>query len=94
MNFVKYQIFFRIVCFSFPLILVLTALTMIFSHRIAGPIYRFEQTLDKLIQGEDVEYVRLRKSDELKGFADKLNELIRIVKKLKSPQNEDIPPPE
>ena len=93
MELVKHQIFFRFLFFVFPIIFVIVAFSIIFSHRIAGPIYRFEQTLDKLIQGEDVEYIRLRKNDELKGLAAKLNELIRIVKKSRDPMKKDSPPP-
>jgi len=93
MELVKHQIFFRFLFFLFPIIFVIVAFSIIFSHRIAGPIYRFEQTLDKLIQGEDVEYIRLRKNDELKGLAAKLNDLIRIVKKSRDPMKKDSPPP-
>jgi len=93
MNVVKYQVFLRLLCFAFPVIFVIVAFSIVFSHRIAGPIYRFEQTLDKLIQGEDTEYIHLRKGDELNGLAEKLNELIRIIKRSKDPTKKDSPPP-
>ena len=83
MNIVRYQVFFRSLCFILPVIFVIAAFSIIFSHRIAGPIYRFEQTLDKLIQGEDVEVIKLRPGDELEELATKLNELIGMVKKSK-----------
>lgn len=47
-----------------------------FSNRIAGPIYRLERELDKVISGERVSHIRLRKNDELKVLADKINKLI------------------
>lgn len=93
MNLVKYQIFFRLLLFAFPVIFVIVASSIVFSHRIAGPIYRFEQTLDKLIKGEDTEYIQLRKGDELKGLAVRLNELICMVGKSKDPMKKDTPPP-
>ncbi|MFH1868795.1 MAG: hypothetical protein ABH843_07475 [Candidatus Omnitrophota bacterium] len=46
------------------------------SHRIAGPIYRLEKELDKLLAGEKVSQIRLRKNDELKPLADKINRLV------------------
>jgi len=84
MNLVRYQIFFRLICFSFPVIFVIVAFSIVFTHRIAGPLYRLERTLDILIQGEDVEHISLRKGDELQGLATKINELIRIVKRSKA----------
>jgi len=93
MNVVRYQVFFRSLCFVLPVIFVITAFSILFSHRIAGPIYRFEQTLDKLIQGEDVELIKLRPGDELEELATRLNELICIVKKSKDPMRKDSPPP-
>jgi hypothetical protein len=59
---------------------------ILLSHGVAGPLYRIELTLDKLIQGEDVEYIHLRKDDELKELAEKINRLIPIVKKSKEIQ--------
>lgn len=93
MDLVKYQIFFRLLFFIVPVIFVIAASSIVFSHRIAGPIYRFEQTLDKLIKGEDTEYIQLRKGDELKGLAVRLNELIRTLGKSKNPMKKDSPPP-
>jgi len=93
MDLVKYQIFFRLLFFAFPVIFVIVASSIVFSHRIAGPIYRFEQTLDKLIKGEHTEYIQLRKGDELSTLATKLNELIRIAGKSKDPMKKDSPPP-
>ena len=78
---VKHQIFFRLFFFSLPLIFVIVAFSIVFSHRIAGPVYRIEQTLDKLIQGEDTGCIHLRPGDELRELAAKLNDLIRIVAK-------------
>ena len=93
MGLVKYQIFFRLLLFAFPVIFVIVASSIVFSHRIAGPVYRFEQTLDKLIKGEDAEYIQLRKGDELKGLAGRLNELIHTLGKSKDPMKKDNPPP-
>ena len=92
MDLVKYQIFFRLAIFLIPISFVITGFSIIVTHRVAGPIYRLEKTLDELIQGEDVGYIRLRKHDELKDFAAKLNEVIRMVKELRAEQKEENPP--
>ena len=77
---VKYQIFIRIIFFSIPLLLVIIGFTIIITHRIAGPIYRFEVTLDSLLRNEDVRLINLRPGDELKDLADKINALILQIK--------------
>jgi sensor histidine kinase YesM len=81
MNLVWHQIFFRLLCFSVPVFFVITAFSVIFSHRIAGPLYRLEQTLDKIIQGDHAESIQLRKGDELEELAEKINKLIHILRK-------------
>ena len=83
MSLVHHQIFLRAVFFFLPLIFVIAVSSILLSHRIAGPLYRIELTLDKLIQGEDVGYLSLRKNDELKELAEKINRLIPIIKKSK-----------
>lgn len=78
---VKYQIIFRFFFFIIPLIIVIIMIAIIFSHRIAGPIYNIERKINKLAGGEDIELIRLRKGDELKDLAEAINKLILIVKK-------------
>lgn len=46
------------------------------SHRIAGPIYRIEKELDKIIAGEKGTHIKLRRNDELKSLAEKISRLI------------------
>jgi|Deesub1362B_J571_1020462.scaffolds.fasta_scaffold00082_50 methyl-accepting chemotaxis protein len=50
--------------------------SMFLTHRVAGPIYRFERTVDDLIEGNLNFRVRIRKKDEGKELADKFNNLI------------------
>jgi signal transduction histidine kinase len=80
MSAVKEQILFRVIFFSIPLLLVIGAFFVIFTHRIAGPLYRLEQTLDRLIGGEDVEKISLRKNDELGELASRINILISMIR--------------
>ena len=88
---VTHQIYFRLFCFIFPVAFVIAAFSIVFSHRIAGPIYRLEQTLERFIRGEDVEPVQVRRGDELKDFVEKINNVLRMAKKTGSPTKKQTP---
>lgn len=47
--------------------------TLILTHRIAGPFYRFEKTLDAMNKKELSPIIVLRKKDEGKELAEKIN---------------------
>ena len=51
-----------------------------------------EQTIDRLLRGEAVEFIRLRKHDDLKDLAEKINGLITLIKELKESPSTGIPP--
>lgn len=57
------------------------------SHRIAGPLYRFEKTLDDISKGDVSFRVNLRKADQLKDLQPPINNLLtnidERVKKMK-----------
>lgn len=46
------------------------------THRIAGPVYRMESDIDRVLSGENHARVRLRRGDAFPELADKVNELI------------------
>lgn len=46
------------------------------THRIAGPVYRIENDIDRVLAGENHARVRLRRGDAFPGLAGKVNELI------------------
>lgn len=50
------------------------------SHRIAGPLYRLEKSLNEIGKGNLAVDVRLRKSDEMKALASSVNNMIRNLK--------------
>lgn len=52
-----------------------------YSHKIAGPIYRFEQSLDFLLSGEMDFMIMLRKKDEFKYLANRMNALIDFMRR-------------
>ncbi len=47
--------------------------TLILTHRIAGPFYRFEKNLDEMLEGDISGKIILRKKDEGKDLAQKMN---------------------
>lgn len=66
------------------LALIVSFLTIRYTHRIAGPIYRFKVVLDRAIQGDYSPRINLRKRDHLKELAQKINQLLDSVEKRKS----------
>jgi hypothetical protein len=84
MGLVIHQILFRLLFFILPVIFVICMIVIIFSHRIAGPIYNIEQKLGKLAKGEDIGSIKLRKGDEWNELAEAVNKLISLVKDSKN----------
>lgn len=56
------------------------AVTLIVSHKIAGPLYRFKQTLKELTAGNFSNQVRLRKGDQLIEVGEDFNQMITSVR--------------
>lgn len=59
-------------CFILILTLVITVLV---SHRIAGPVFRYEAVLSKIASGVYPPRFNTRETDQLKSIVDPLNEL-------------------
>ena len=85
MSLIRHQIFFRGILFLSLAALLIIAISIVIFHRVAGPIFSMEQTIDRIVRGEAVEFIRIRKNDELKGLAEKINGLITLVKELQEP---------
>lgn len=60
----------RNLLFASPFIFILG---LLFSHKIAGPVYRIEKTIYDMAKGNLMLRVRLRKGDELGDLADIIN---------------------
>jgi len=91
-NQLKGLIFYRLFYFSIPLIILIMACCIVFTHKIAGPIYNMENKLEQLLDGETPPLVVLRKGDELQELADKLNATILKFKELReSSTNQSVP---
>ena len=62
------------------LVLAILTCAIIISHRFAGPIERLERELDQILQGDTAHKIRLRKSDDLWGVANRINALARRLR--------------
>lgn len=49
------------------------------THRVAGPIYRIESDIDRVLAGEKGVRVRLRRNDSFPDLAVKVNQLIERI---------------
>jgi len=68
--------FFQIV-FGVMYILVITLFSFFISHKIAGPLYRFEKDIKGLAKDGDLTRIfKLRKRDEMQELAEALNILV------------------
>lgn len=56
---------------------------MILTHRIAGPIYRFELFLEQVIRGEYDGPVRIRKGDEFQELCTRINDAVAALENRK-----------
>ena len=77
---VSYQIIIRV-----TLVLILTLITIgaygvIFLHRVAGPVYRFRQTLLKVNRGEMPQDIKLREGDFFHDMAHDINIILRRLR--------------
>lgn len=62
----------------FIIVAQIALLTIFFSHKLAGPIYRLEKACHSIIEGNYAEKIFLRKGDEMQNLAQLLNEVIRL----------------
>jgi hypothetical protein len=84
---IRPQIFTIVFWYSVPLVLLVILGGIVITHRIAGPAYHIEHELDKLLQGEPIELIRLRKGDELKELAEKVNAVLLKFQELQKTDN-------
>jgi len=69
----------EILVFSFGMLLPLILAVGIFiTHRIAGPVYRFEQYLGEMARGEAKGPCRLRKGDDLQDLCEVINQAVEV----------------
>jgi signal transduction histidine kinase len=84
---IRPQLFTIVFWYSIPLILLIILGGIVITHRFAGPVYQIERKLDKLLQGEPIELIHLRKGDELKELAEKINAVLLKFQELQKADN-------
>ncbi len=58
----------------------LSILSIFFSHKIAGPIYKMRLVLERSLEnGQKPDEIQLRKGDAFKDFAESLNRFLREI---------------
>ncbi|MFA5317843.1 MAG: HAMP domain-containing protein [Dehalococcoidales bacterium] len=56
------------------------AIVLFISHRIAGPLYRLEKSLEDIAGGDLTADVHLRQADEVKTLAETLNRTMKVIR--------------
>ena len=77
---IKYAVTYKLFVRSLLLIVAIAIMSVFISHRIAGPVYKFERIIRELAQGKKVEEFKLRKRDEFYELATAINDLIKSKK--------------
>ena len=72
-----------IVLFLIVSTVLLIFLGIRFTHHVAGPLYRLERSMDKLMKGEKIEPLHFRKTDIVDRLAEKFNALARKFGQIK-----------
>ena len=62
------------------MLVVVSVVGVFFSHKLAGPIFRFGKSLERINNGELDFVINIRKEDELKDFKNRLNEMIGTLR--------------
>ncbi len=60
-------------------VLLVVIISAIVSHKMAGPVYRFEQTCKAIAQGDFSQRVHLRKGDRLTDLQNEFNKMMDVV---------------
>jgi methyl-accepting chemotaxis protein len=58
------------------LLAVMTIIGLFYSHRIAGPVYKMNREIRRVLEGSEGVRIKLRKKDKLKDLAATLNALL------------------
>jgi len=72
----------KMALFIFLAIVIFSAgfIALLFSHRIAGPIYRLKKLAEMLAEGKDIPPVKFRNYDEFKEVAEAFEKLRKSLK--------------
>lgn len=65
-----------VVTLSMAYLIVVTVFGLFYSHSMAGPVHNMKVNLERMIQGEEVKPIRIRKGDQFQDLVSLLNEFI------------------
>jgi len=71
----------RLAYFSVPIALVIVALVVVLTHRIAGPLFRIQKTLKEILETGKASPIHLRKHDELQEFTGLINRFTGLLER-------------
>ena len=71
----------RLIAIVLLMVVVFGVLGVLLTHRVAGPIWKLQSELKKILRGEDVHPIHFRKHDEFKELPDLINKLVAGYKK-------------
>jgi methyl-accepting chemotaxis protein len=69
--------------------MIVIVITLLVSHKIAGPMFRFEKDLEEISQGNLMKHIQTRQGDQFSSVAKNLNSMVEnLNKKLSEVQGE------
>ncbi|MFA5167746.1 MAG: hypothetical protein WC530_04360 [Candidatus Omnitrophota bacterium] len=77
---VSYLIIIRVTLVLILTLIIIAAYGVVFLHRVAGPVYRFRQTLLKVNRGEMPQDIKLREGDFFHDMAYDINIILRRLR--------------
>jgi methyl-accepting chemotaxis protein len=63
------------------ILIVVSVIGIFYSHKIAGPVYRIQEDIKRVLKGEKDIVIKLRKKDKLHTLAEEVNKLIEAYNK-------------
>jgi len=70
----------QLLVFLVVFLLLIAVVSIFISHSIAGPVYRFEKSLQAIASGDLTLKIGLRKGDEFKHLAETINQVIATLR--------------
>jgi predicted PurR-regulated permease PerM len=77
---VSYRIIIRVTLVLILTLIIIGAYGIVFLHRVAGPVYRFRQTLLKVNRGELPHDIKIREGDFFHDMAHDINIILRRLR--------------
>ena len=80
MSEVSYDLIYRVSLILFVTLLIVVVFGILFLHRVAGPVYRFQSVLKRVTRGEIPSEFKLREGDFFSETATELNQVLTLLR--------------